>query len=580
MSSILQGNKVYRVLLNNNTPNLRSCFKLITYSQIEPYRYCDSMDEVKEGKATVLFPKAVFYNPVQEFNRDLTVAVISQFVKDRQNEILLKNKTSQSVKVASDQEDCKVDVETASCTENKGRGDIVNSDVNSDLATEELEAGKVYENGVRILEGLAASGLRSMRFGLEIPGVREIIANDFDHFAVKVIGQNIEKNGLTGMVKANFGDAAMVMYQNRGAKDRFDVIDLDPYGSPHQFLDAAVQAVGNGGLLCITCTDAAVLCGNFGETCYSKYGSMSLRTRYCHEMALRIILQCVESHANRYSRYTVPVLSVSVDFYFRVFVRVFSGQGKVKRSASKVAMVYHCTGCGAFQLQNIGTIIPAKGNNIKYAPSQGPPVSKNCEHCGHTHHMGGPIWAVPIHDTDFVGRVIKHVEQNKDKFKTSDRILGMLTVIQEELPDQPLYYVTDDIYNTVHCTPLTMVQFRSALLNAGYRISLSHCAVNSVKTDAPAGVIWDIMREWVKDHPVSQRRLIEGTPVKALLSKEQGTKISFEVHPDANPPSREKGLLRYQPNPDKFWGPKPRAKRNMDTEEDVLTSASKKSKEV
>lgn len=30
--------------------------------------------EVKEGKATILFPSAneVFYNPVQEFNRDLT----------------------------------------------------------------------------------------------------------------------------------------------------------------------------------------------------------------------------------------------------------------------------------------------------------------------------------------------------------------------------------------------------------------------------------------------------------------------------------------------------------------------------
>ena len=45
---------------------------------------CDNMNEVKEGKASVLFPKSVFYNPVQEFNRDLTIAVISQFVKDKQ----------------------------------------------------------------------------------------------------------------------------------------------------------------------------------------------------------------------------------------------------------------------------------------------------------------------------------------------------------------------------------------------------------------------------------------------------------------------------------------------------------------
>ena len=39
----------------------------------------------------------------------------------------------------------------------------------------------------------------------------------------------------------------MVMYEARGKKERFDVIDLDPYGSPSSFLDAAVQAVGEGG---------------------------------------------------------------------------------------------------------------------------------------------------------------------------------------------------------------------------------------------------------------------------------------------------------------------------------------------
>lgn len=38
------------------------------------------------------------------------------------------------------------------------------------------------------------------------------------------------------------------------------------------------------GLLCVTCTDMAVLAGNSGETCYSKYGAMALKSRACHEM--------------------------------------------------------------------------------------------------------------------------------------------------------------------------------------------------------------------------------------------------------------------------------------------------------
>lgn len=40
---------------------------------------------------------------------------------------------------------------------------------------------------------------------------------------------------------------SMLMYEKRGKADRYDVIDLDPYGSPASFLDAAVQAVSEGG---------------------------------------------------------------------------------------------------------------------------------------------------------------------------------------------------------------------------------------------------------------------------------------------------------------------------------------------
>ena len=100
---------------------------------------------------------------------------------------------------------------------------------------------------------------------------------------------------------------------------RFDIVDLDPYGAPVQFLDGAVQSVTDGGLLCVTCTDMAVLCGNASETCYTKYGAISIRGKNCHEHALRIVLQCIESHANRYGRYIVR-------FYIRYFHTVYTVQ--------------------------------------------------------------------------------------------------------------------------------------------------------------------------------------------------------------------------------------------------------------
>lgn len=49
--------------------------------------------------------------------------------------------------------------------------------------------------------------------------------------------------------------------------------------------------------------------------------------------ALRIVLHSLDLRANCYQRFVVPLLSVSADFYVRVFVRVFTGQAKVKASA-------------------------------------------------------------------------------------------------------------------------------------------------------------------------------------------------------------------------------------------------------
>ena len=76
----------------------------------------------------------------------------------------------------------------------------------------------------------------------------------------------------------------MLMYKHKQYWKRFVAIDLDPYGCPSVFLDAAVQSVQEGGLLLVTATDMAVLAGNTPETCYVKYGAISLKTKCCHEM--------------------------------------------------------------------------------------------------------------------------------------------------------------------------------------------------------------------------------------------------------------------------------------------------------
>ena len=110
-----------------------------------------------------------------------------------------------------------------------------------------------------------------------------------------------------------------------------------------------------------------IIAGNSPETCYTKYGSIPLKSKACHEMALRIMLQCIESHANRYGRYIVPLLSLSIDFYARLFVRVFSSQKYCKRTTSKLGHVYLCTGCESINTHPLGLLITGEdnSNNVK-----------------------------------------------------------------------------------------------------------------------------------------------------------------------------------------------------------------------
>ncbi|XP_076382618.1 tRNA (guanine(26)-N(2))-dimethyltransferase isoform X1 [Megalopta genalis] len=463
---------------------------------------------IREGESEILVSNTnVFYNPVQEFNRDLSTAVLTIYARARNEEVSKK--------------------------------------------------GVSKKDGITILEALSATGLRSIRYAKEVPGIKQIIANDISTKAVESIKRNIEHNGVSDLIKPSHEDATLLMYQSK--REQFDVIDLDPYGCPTIFLDAAVQCVSDGGMLMVTATDMAVLAGNFPETCYLKYGAISLRSKACHEIALRILLQNIASHAARYGRYIVPILSISVDFYIRVFVKVFSSQIKCKDNATKIGMVYQCTGCESLNTQPLCYKKPSGSYKISSSPC----VDQLCKVCKHKQHAGGPIWLGILHDQMFVSELLCNLHIMK--LETVKRIEGVLNVVHEEL-DIPLYYTLDRLLSIVRCCTPSMLMFRSALLNAGYQVSYSHANKISIKTDAPHQVIWDIVRTWEKDHPIKREKLPNDSPGLNILNTSIITNVSFDIHPLANPASRQKHLTRFQHNPTINWGPGTRDKTILDLE--------------
>lgn len=328
------------------------------------------------------------------------------------------------------------------------------------------------------MEALSATGLRSIRYAKEVPGIKQIIANDLSPSAVKSIEKNIHLNNVDNLITASEANATTLMYNSTSLQNRFDVIDLDPYGSPAIFLDGAVQSISEGGLLLVTATDMAILCGNNAESAYAKYGSIPLKTKACHEQALRILLRCIESHATRYGRYIKPLLSISADFYVRVFLRVFTSPLECKKSSSKQSMFYQCTGCTSHTFQPLGILkqnaTDKNPNQLKYCLPIAPFVSDRCEHCNNRYHFGGPIYTANIHSESFVDKLISQAQSETLKLETNERIYGMLSVIREELFDVPLYYSLDHLCSVLKLECIQIIKFRSALLHAGYQVSFSH----------------------------------------------------------------------------------------------------------
>lgn len=69
----------------------------------------------------------------------------------------------------------------------------------------------LQQEGLRVLEGLAASGLRSIRFAREVPGLQSVIANDASARAVDLMRRNVQLNGVAHLVQPSQADARYVL---------------------------------------------------------------------------------------------------------------------------------------------------------------------------------------------------------------------------------------------------------------------------------------------------------------------------------------------------------------------------------
>jgi tRNA (guanine26-N2/guanine27-N2)-dimethyltransferase len=246
---------------------------------------------------------------------------------------------------------------------------------------------------------------------------------------------------------------------------------------------------------------------------------------------------------------------------------------KAKESLENIGFFYVCKGCHCWFEQKFGQSVPTTGN-VKFVPSHAPSIGHHkCPNCNGPMNIAGPLWLSNLHDKTFVKSVLNHI-MDRDAYKTKSRMLGMLSLVNEELTNSSLYYTLDDLCSVMHCEMPVMKIFRSVLLNANYQVSYSHCNKNSIKTDAPNEFIWQIMKEWCSTHSINDRwlkeefrafQIIKNVPTFEPTDKIE--KIDFTLREDALPESKKQKLVRYQVSPP-FWGPKQKPKRKNNDNDD------------
>lgn len=397
-----------------------------------------------EGLVKIKLPSGVFMNPPQVFNRDLSVLAISTFSRRRWG----KPPTFSQTPTPS-----------------------------TDLPS---------PPSIRVLEGLSATGLRAIRYAKEVrPPIAHITANDISLPAVELMRENFAANEVSAYTIEN-KDAVELMYSGR--REAWDVVDIDPYGSAAEFLDAAVQATRNYGLLCVTSTDMATLCGTHADTCFYKYGGVPSDTKHCHESALRLLLHALQQSANRYQRVIVPMMSISVDFYIRVFVQIVNFPKKAKDSILTTGLILQCQSCPAYYVQRFGR--QAKGKNLPATFD----LPSECSECGGRLVIEGPTYLGPLHHKEFISHMISNLPEFA--FHTRDRIEGLLCQLREEL-EQPLAYDLSQLCQFIKCSPPPQQIIRSALRSLNYQVSQAHTKPLHYKTDAPVSVLFDILKLWV-----------------------------------------------------------------------------------
>lgn len=317
--------------------------------------------------------------------------------------------------------------------------------------------------GTTYVDALAATGIRGIRIAKETDA--GVVLNDISPAACEMIAHNVEKNGIDCEV---VNENANVILHKR----TFDVVDLDPFGTPVPFLDSAVRSTKS--LLCVTATDTAPLCGAHKNSGIRTYAAVALNNEYHGEMGLRILLGTIARTFAKYDRTMIPLLTYASRHYVRTYVRVVKGAKSADSMMKLMGFVSHCNNCG-HRTFHYGLL---------------PQLPASCELCSEKVTAAGPLWLGNMHDTDFCDVALDEIGR-RDFSKLCG---GIVTLCRDEV-DVPFFFDHHVVCKNIGISPKKIDELVLLLKEHGFKASRAHVTGTGFKTDARIDAIENIIKQ-------------------------------------------------------------------------------------
>ncbi|MEM2759991.1 MAG: tRNA (guanine(10)-N(2))-dimethyltransferase [Nitrososphaerales archaeon] len=320
-------------------------------------------------------------------------------------------------------------------------------------------------------DALAGVGARAIRAAVEVKELDEVYINDANPIAIDMAMESSRNNGVEKKCKFSVNEVCKFLIDHSSKGSRFGILDLDPFGTPAPYIDCALRAVVDEGLLSVTATDTPVLCGIYPNVCVRRYYGRSINVEYGNEIGLRLLLGLISMIASRLECGIKPLFVHSTRNYLRVYVRVNVGSQYAEKMPSMTGLIYHCIYCG----------------NRTYADYN---RDKICSNCKKPMKHAGPLWIKDIFDADFIiGAQLSVHACNVDK-----KCNKLFSLAREEIGMPPTYFTVDKISEGMKATPPSMSAIIEKLRSSGFSGARTSLNPMGFKTDAEYIEVLDIFR--------------------------------------------------------------------------------------